>query len=171
MAATKDQWKRIPFTSGDPIRFQAVFSREEFERLREGLIPKAMEDKWFVYFEAPYLYLHLSWTGEPVYRLTLVASTEGASVAEALCVGKVLEKTGPEYQAALLDFLISNLLLGQSKPFPVPPGFAEARTGLLQHAVAGTGFPQTRTTKEHTAHRKWWERLWRVVTSLAARRG
>lgn len=103
MAATKESWKRIPFASGVPIPFQETFLREEFDRVRKGLVPEVMEDKWFIYFEEPYLFLHRSWTGEPVYRLTLVADGEGASVAEALCVGKQVEKTGPEYQAALLD--------------------------------------------------------------------
>jgi hypothetical protein len=126
MAATKDRRKRIPFTSGAPIPFQGVFSREEFDKLREGLVPKVMEDKWFAYFEDPYLFFHRSWTGEPIYRLTLAPNTEGASVAEALCTGTVIDKTGPEYQATLLDFLISNLLLGKGKPFPLPPGAQEA---------------------------------------------
>ena len=47
------------------------------------------------------------------------------------------------------------LLLGKVKPFPIPPGAWEARPGLLQHGVAGTGFPQAGTMR-----RRWW-RLWR----------
>jgi hypothetical protein len=154
MTATKDRWKRIPFTSGISIPFQATFSREEVCKLCEGLVPEAMEDKWFIYFEDPHLFLHQSWSGQPVYRVTLAASGQGAFIDEALCVAEAVEETGPEYQGRLLDFLISNLLLGKAKPFPVPPGASELRPGLLQHVVAGTGFPQAGTMR-----RRWW-RLW-----------
>jgi hypothetical protein len=102
-----------------------------------------MEDKWFIYFEEPHVFLHRSWTGRPVYRVTLTASDNGASVAEALCVPEVLEKSGPAYEAELLDFLVSNLLLGMTKPLPIPAGAKNPETGLLQHVTSGTGFPQS----------------------------
>jgi hypothetical protein len=69
MTADKDSWKREPFTGGLPIPFQATFSPTELSRLRKGLIPKSMDDKWFIYFESPYLYLHRSWTGKLIYRV------------------------------------------------------------------------------------------------------
>jgi hypothetical protein len=111
MAAAKDSSKRIPFTVGRPIPYHKTFSLDELAKIRAGLIPEVMEDKWFIYFEEPHLYLHRSWTGQPVYRLTLIANGDGASVTEALYVPEVLEQTGPENQASLLDFLVSNLLL------------------------------------------------------------
>jgi hypothetical protein len=153
--ATKDSWKRIPFTNGAPVPYHSAFSRDELDRLRDGLVPEVMEDKWFAYFEDPYLFLHRSWTGEPVYRVTLAAGGDGTSVTEALCVAKVIEETSADYQAQQLDFLISDLLLGKNKPFPVPPNGWEARPGLLQHTVAGTGFAQ-----RPIARRRWWQ-LWR----------
>jgi len=118
-----------------------------------------MEDKWFIYFEAPHLFLHRSWTGLPAYRVALTASGDGAAVDEALCVAEAVQETGAEYQAKLLDFLISNLVLGKSKPFPVPAGARKPETVLLQHAVAGTGYPQV-YPEGRAARRKWW-RLWR----------
>jgi hypothetical protein len=147
MVATKDRWKRIPFTSGIAIPLEATYSHEELDKLCAGFVPEVMEDKWFIYFEDPYLFLHRSWTGHPVYRVKFAPSSEGVSVVEALCVSGAVEETGPEYQANLLDFLISNLLLGKAKPFPVPPGAWEARPGLLQHVVAGTGYPQAGTVR------------------------
>lgn len=156
MTAQQDRWKEIPFINGVPIPFQGRFSREEFDKICKGLVPESMEDKWFAYFKEPYLFLHRSWTGQPIFRVTLSLDGEGASVAEALCVGEVIKKTSPEYEATLLDFLISNLILGQAKPFPVPRNAWEARPGLFQHVVAGTSFPQTRTP----ARRRWWQ-LWR----------
>jgi hypothetical protein len=40
------------------VPFTAKYSHEEYARLQEGLIPKAMEDKWFIYFDEPHLFLH-----------------------------------------------------------------------------------------------------------------
>jgi len=49
------------------------------------------------------------------------------------------------YQIRLLDFLVSNLLLGQSEPFPVPPDVTEPMPGVFQHHVSGTAYPQLPT--------------------------
>jgi len=67
--ATSTSWQRIPFKDGVVLPYAAEFDSVEFSRVRDGLIPWAMEDKWFVYFEEPHLFLHRSWTGQPVYRL------------------------------------------------------------------------------------------------------
>ncbi len=90
------------------------------ERLRQGLVPRQMEDKWFVFYEPPHLFLHRSWTGLPVFRVTLADRKGGAQVVEALWAwpSKLDASLDPEYQAQLLDFLIGNLLLGECKPFP-----------------------------------------------------
>jgi hypothetical protein len=142
MKAIADSWKREPFTTGLAISYKERFSEVEYIKLQEGLIPRAMEDKWFVYFDEPYLFFHRSWTGKPVYRVRLSAHADGATVTEALCVSDVLELTGAAYQVRLLDFLISNLLLGKAKPFPLPDGLVEPAKGVLQHAISGTGYPQ-----------------------------
>jgi hypothetical protein len=151
MAATPTSWKREPFGIGIPIPYQAVFSDEQFNQLQMGIIPKVMEDKWFIYYEQPYLFLHRSWTGQSVYRLALKEVKGGAEVTEALWSKELANrfKDSPhmEYQAHLLDFLISNLLLGQSKPFPMPPGVDEPSPGLIQHHVSGTGYPQSKLKK------------------------
>lgn len=101
-----------------------------------------MEDKWFVYFEEPYLFFHRSWTGVPVYRVELAPDADGATVTEALWSADLagVERADPIYQAQLLNFLICNLLLGQSKPFPRPDTAQESAPGLFQHHIAGTGY-------------------------------
>jgi hypothetical protein len=140
--AIANSWKREPFTIGAAIPYQDRFSESEYAKLQEGLIPGVMEDKWFLYFEEPYFFLYRSWTGQPVYRARSSACGDGATVAEALYGPGVLEANGPVYQARLLDFLISNVLFGKAKPFPVPDGFVEQAKGAFQHAISGTGYPQ-----------------------------
>ncbi|HEX4304019.1 MAG TPA: hypothetical protein VHZ78_14575 [Rhizomicrobium sp.] len=141
--ATPDSWKREPFTAGSPIPYEARFTAAEYARLRDGLVPHAMEDKWFVYFEAPYLFLHRSWTGKPVYRIKLEETADGALVAEALCAPDVVAQQKPDYSAALLHFFISNLLLGKAVPFPVPADLDPGKRAILQHALSGTGYRPT----------------------------
>jgi len=101
-----------------------------------------MEDKWFVYFDEPFLFLHRSWTGQAIYRVKLEAHAQGAIVGEALHGPKAINDDQAEYHAKLLDFLISNLLLKKAKPFPLPKGYDEKVEGVLQHHVSGTGYRQ-----------------------------
>lgn len=35
----------------DNLHFHRIFSSEEFERVRLGLVSREMEDKWFIYSE------------------------------------------------------------------------------------------------------------------------
>jgi len=145
--ASSTSWKRGPFKEGVPLPYQAAFDSEQFARLENGLVPQVMEDKWFIYYDEPHLYLHRSWTGLPVYRLTLKKETDGVKVTEALWSKDLADAAtpsqGPTYQVRLLDFLVSNLLLGQSMPFPMPDELNEPSRGVYQHHVAGTGYPES----------------------------
>ena len=152
MKASGNSWKREPFKEGVPLQYSANFSAEEFAILQDGLVPKEMEDKWFLYYEEPYLFLHRSWTGMPAYRVELHGEASGgASCVEALwsTEGNLPNAAGGDsaYAARVLDFLISNLLLRQSKPFPMPALLEEPVRGLFQHVVAGTAFPQSPESK------------------------
>lgn len=158
MLASATSWKREPINEGVPVPYQASFDREQLARLKAGLIPNRMEDKWFIYYEEPYLFLHRSWTGAAVFRLTLKDMANGADVTEALWAKHLAEvsELSHEYQARLLDFLVSNLLLGQAKPFPMPPGLTEPMQGVFQHHVSGTGYPQSPETPQP---KPWWRRI------------
>jgi len=114
-----------------------------------------MEDKWFIFYQEPHLFLHRSWTGRPVYRLSLHTEATGTCVTETLWARDLAVQDGanPAYQAQLLDFLVSNLLLGKSKPFPKPDGAKESLQGLLQHHVSGTGYQEVLVSKE----KPWWK--------------
>ncbi|HLJ87791.1 MAG TPA: hypothetical protein VKZ53_13280 [Candidatus Angelobacter sp.] len=143
MRALRTSWKREPFQEGIVVPYQATFDAEQFSRLKDGLIPKQMEDKWFIYYEEPYLFFHRGWTGQPVYRVKLQRLNDGAETTEALWSKELAKDSGldREYQAHLIDFLISNLLLGQIKAFPAPSGMNESKHPLFQHHVSGTSYP------------------------------
>jgi hypothetical protein len=145
MHATADDWTREPFGEVVSLAYRAEFSPADYRQLQRGLVPGAMEDKWFVYFEAPHLYFHRSWTGLPVYRLVLETTDEGATVTDAHWSKPLADapNADPAYEARLLHFLISNLLLGRAMPFPMPASAQGAPAGAFQHHIAGTGYPES----------------------------
>ena len=144
MQASPTSWKCEPFKEGIPLPYQAVFDSEQLARLQDGLIPQQMEDKWFIYYKEPHLFLHRSWTGHSVYRVSLRTGPTGAEVTEALLSKDILGQVrlDLDYQVRLLDFLVSSLLLRQTKPFPVPQGQTEPR-GAFRHHISGMGYPES----------------------------
>jgi hypothetical protein len=157
MTATATSWARIPFGEGVLLPYTANFDAAQTERLMHGLIPKEMEDKWFIFYERPHLFFHRSWTGQPVYRITLAHALDRMKVLEALW-SKDLAEAGNsdlEYQAKLVDFLISNLLLDEHRPFPRPAGLKEPAPGVYQHHISGTGYPDVSSPP-----RKSWWKFW-----------
>lgn len=164
MRATADMWKKLPFGELAPIPYRRDFTPQDLDRLKDGLVPEAMEDKWFVYFEEPSLFLHRSWTGQPVYRVDIAPHDEGAVVTGAWRAAELENAGDADYQASMVDFLVGNLLLREGKPFPRPAGISGDQASLLQHHVSGTGYPHTPadppTRKPGPpAHKPWW-RFW-----------
>ena len=158
MPASAATWKHEPLNESVPLSYRAAFDSEQLARLQMGFIPRQMEDKWFIYYEEPHLFLHRSWTGQAVYRLTLKSGPNGAEVTEARWSKELADSSelGHEYEARLLDFLVSNLLLGQAKPFPVPD-LTEPMHGVFQHHISGTGYPQSPIEPKLGP---WWRRIW-----------
>lgn len=156
MKADATSWKRELFIEGVSIPFDLEIHKGQIERISKGLIPQEMEDKWFIYYEGPYLYLHRSWTGQPVYRIKFEKSETGYYVKEAFFSSDLVksEKDDLEYQGKLAYFLVCNFLLGQNIPFPKPSGVNEPLPGVYQHHVSGTGYPEE-TTKPK---KKWWQK-------------
>lgn len=61
-----------------------VYTPIQFAWLQQGVLPLEMEDRWFVFYEAPWLYLHRSWTGHCFFQARFEESATGARLAEAL---------------------------------------------------------------------------------------
>jgi hypothetical protein len=149
MSATRKSWNCTPFQAGDELPFVATFSQSEYARICEGFVPQAMEDKWFIYYEQPHLFFHRSWTGQPVYRIKFVPSGSSYQVEEAAWATELSRGHEDQltYQSELLAFLISNLILGKSTPFPRPAGLHEGMPGVFQHHVAGTHFHEVKASE------------------------
>jgi hypothetical protein len=155
MRAFSTSWKLKPFREGIPLfSYHAVFDSEQFARVKEGFIPQAMEDRWFIYYEEPHLFLHRSWTGLPVYRLELRNVQDGAEVTEALWSRDPSEapRAPRDHEVQVLDYLVSTFFLGQSKPFPrIPPRPPLSMDGV----ILGTLY----AAPQEKPKRPWW-RIW-----------
>jgi len=151
--AVSSNWKIEPFGDVTEIPYDAEFSASEFEQINVGLIPQAMEDKWFVFYENETLFFHRSWTGQAVFKVKLKASSDGFVVSQALISTAMLKMWDKVYCAAMLEFLIDNLLLGKSISFPIPSDLKGASSHIYQHSISGTAFVERVASKT----RPWWK--------------
>lgn len=144
--AIKSDWKTLePPTAREPLGYEQTFDIADADKLRGGLIPQQMEDKWFVYYQEGWLYLHRSWTGGLVYWLRLDESAAGARVVESF-----VSRDSSQYKAAdisydrmLIDFLLRGLILGKKVPFPIRQHDVESGPkGVYQHHIVGRAYPE-----------------------------
>ena len=75
--ATKSSWKNLSIEDPKRIGLVLHFTGKQVEKLKQGLIPKQMEDKWFIFYENDWLYFHRSWTGFGVYKAQLIQQENG----------------------------------------------------------------------------------------------
>jgi hypothetical protein len=115
-AATRAAWRIVPLPAARAdLRFTETYTPEEFERIRRGVIPREMEDKWFVFYEDSWLFFHRSWTGFAIYGVRFRVSDSGASAVESWVSRdpSQYEETRIDEDRARLKRLIDGLLLGK----------------------------------------------------------
>ncbi|GAB2825018.1 ADP-ribosylglycohydrolase family protein [Ferruginibacter profundus] len=113
-AASKTSWQNHPIHNPKKINFSIHFNYKQFEKLKHGLIPKQMEDKWFIFYENDWLYFHRSWTGFGLYKAQLIKEQDGYSIKE-FWAERNQEKYKNEDDNTDIDnisFLIARGLLG-----------------------------------------------------------
>ena len=115
MAATRDDWKTTPLPAQrQVIALDRTYSADEFKRLQEGQIPREMEDKWFSFYEEPWLYLHRSWTGYCVYQVRFQPTASGARTVESLANRDPEQYRGTDERDELLLALLLDGYAGRS---------------------------------------------------------
>ena len=153
--ANRSSWKTLPLPAQRAkLNIERTFSEQDYLRLKHGLIPKAMEDKWFIFMENDVLSFHRSWTGMCIYEVHF----DKQRVMTEVLVNRDSEQykeTDNEYDEKLLNFLIDNLLLGRNTPFPMPNDLpSNLPKGVLQHSVSGTGYPEKQDQGKETLKAK-----------------
>jgi hypothetical protein len=146
--ATPTAWRRLPLPQlRVPLELSAEFNDTETEALIQGLVPRAMEDKWFIYFDQGWVLFHRSWTGAAIYGLRLETQSGNTRVIESWVNRDATQYKGTdvEYDRKLLRFLIDAFLLHRRAAFPVPVTAAGTAPGVFQHAMVGRAYPEVRT--------------------------
>jgi len=73
-AAVKSDWNTQDMPAEHTtVKLDFVLTEKQADRVRLGLIPKEMEDKWFAYFADNTLFQHRSWTGVCIDQIHFVA--------------------------------------------------------------------------------------------------
>ena len=154
--ATRESREKLKSISAPKeIPFRAEFSAPDFERIKRGLIPISMEDKWFMFFEAGTLFLHRSWTGHCIYQIN-IKEQNNKWVSTSALVNRNPEEynqSDDNYDVKLLRYLIDCLLLGKQMEFPIPETMSDkTKAGIYQHSVAGNN--------EMSSAKKTWWKFW-----------
>ncbi|MBN8854538.1 MAG: ADP-ribosylglycohydrolase family protein [Sphingobacteriales bacterium] len=130
----------------ETFTLERVFSSEEFERIRMGLVPRQMEDKWFIYYDDDVLNFHRSWSGVHVYKVALRNTGNNNYETTEVVVNrnrKQYNQGNPEYDVLLVNYLIDRLLLGKNIPFPTPHKLEGEERQIYKHAIVGYAEPNT----------------------------
>ncbi len=121
---TRGQWKNEPLVDSVPIPApERLWTDDEMSRIRVGLLPVSMDDKWFMFMEHDLLHLHRSWTGHGIYEAQFVRDDDGYRITLAVVTsdGERYRRSSDATESALLERLIASLLLDEpdTSPWPV----------------------------------------------------
>ncbi len=96
------RWSKLKPMEGPrwPIRCGHVFTAEDLVRLREGLWPRDMDDRWAVHLEGNTLRCWLSLTGTCIYETRVTLAEDGTGMAGVL---DVLDDDSSTYRRASTD--------------------------------------------------------------------
>jgi ADP-ribosylglycohydrolase len=150
LIAQPTDWKTLPMPDEiNNLDFNRIFSAEEFEHVKTGLIPRAMEDKWFIYYDNHTLNIHRSWTGFHIYKVTIQPLEDNTHTVTQTIVNRNKAQYNQQnnaYDVAFLNYLIDRLLLGKAVPFPIPEEISKENSAIYKHSMVGYATPNTTAT-------------------------
>ena len=126
-AVTKSDWKTREFSKPHPIAVNFRLSETNYARIRCGLLPEEMEDKWFAYFEDGRMCFHRSWTGFKIYEARIRKDGPVYTVSEITVErdGEFYSGTDDDEDICSFNFLVGRGLLGYPVDAPVDTGSGE----------------------------------------------
>lgn len=113
--ATRESWEIVPIINPQPLDINIQISDRHFFEIKKGLVPRDMDDRWFIYYENEWLYFHRSWTGFGFYKAKLNKTKEGYSINEFWVERNNVEITleKDQYDLETFRLLIEIVLLKQ----------------------------------------------------------
>lgn len=145
--ATADDWRHFPISPDRrAIPYRDEFTDTEMDLIRQGYIPEEMEEKWFIYVEGNWLYLHRSWTGFCIYMVRFEEQDGRFVVAEAWASqdDTIRNIVSPEHDALQLRSIIRLLLLDECVDFPGSPGDSDGDAAIRMWSLVGKEMMRSR---------------------------
>lgn len=120
------------------IALDRRFSSQQMQRIRCGVVPAQMEDKWFIFSEMGTLFFHRSWTGICVYEVHFISDGDSWRMVSADVNRDPDQYAGVDYDqdAQLISYLVDLLLLRQTAVFP-SDGAEPGRSALENWSFVG----------------------------------
>jgi hypothetical protein len=114
------------------------FTPDEMKRIKRGLIPEQMEDKWFIFFDQDMLHFHRSWTGFCIYKAYFQKDGDGYILthAEVNRDPDHYMETDDTRDQQMVSYLIDILLLHKHTAFPSVSGNIEQNI-LMEWSLVG----------------------------------
>ena len=138
--ATSKDWKIKPLPKKRSlIPADRHFTLAEMNRIKRGVIPLEMEEKWFIFFKRNRLYFHRSWTGYCVFVAHFKRRQGGyvLHLIEANRNARQYSETEDAYDAKLFFYILDLLLLGRETPFPSKAGVSPDVVPIQQWSQVG----------------------------------
>ncbi|KAF2969759.1 hypothetical protein GQX73_g3863 [Xylaria multiplex] len=98
-AASSSSWRHKPMEKSASAPWQGDISSSDLAKLLHGVIPKTMEDKWFIYADAAdaqgkvAIHFCRSWTGAEIVLLNISVSLNAAGSVDMNTPARVSEIT------------------------------------------------------------------------------
>ena len=68
----KSNWRTVDMPeTWEAAEINRSLTEEDYQTLICGFIPRDMDDRWFLYVQNDWVYLHRSWTGHCIFKLKL----------------------------------------------------------------------------------------------------
>jgi hypothetical protein len=124
----KDDWKTSEFSKPKTIKVNFRITESQYAKIRFGLLPMQMEDKWFAYFDEGRIHFHRSWTGAKVYEAAIQKRDDYYVISELIVERdkNLYSNTDDNDDVRSFDFLVGRGLLGLSVDPPVDTDSGEA---------------------------------------------
>lgn len=121
--ATRDSSPTTPMPElRSHLQVDRTFSPREYREIKLGIVPRDMDDKWFIFLEEDWLHIHRSWTGHCIYQVRLAPAGRNYRIAEVLVNrDRQQYRSDDEYDSRFLLWLIDCIMLDKDAKMPMPP--------------------------------------------------
>ena len=117
----KTAWKTKDFSKPQTINIRIRITETHYARIRHGLCPEEMEDKWFAYFDTGRLCFHRSWTGAKIYEAQIQKTDFGYEITKINVErdADIYSNTDDKKDIRSFMFLLGRGLLGLNVDVPI----------------------------------------------------